>query len=67
MRAHNAQCTCGILVLEANHHGARIVEVPITLNHTLEKRNVAWSHFWQIFHVFPWLFKRTLKDLEKTQ
>jgi glycosyltransferase involved in cell wall biosynthesis len=61
------KCTCGILVLEANHHGARIVEVPITLNHTLEKRNVAWSHFWQIFHVFPWLFKRTLKDLEKTQ
>lgn len=47
------KCTCGILVLEANRHGARIVEVPITLNHTLEKRNIAWSHFWQIFYVLP--------------
>jgi glycosyltransferase involved in cell wall biosynthesis len=59
------KCTCGILVLEANHHGARIVEVPITLHHTLEKRNIAWSHFWQIFYVLPWLFRRTLKDLKK--
>ena len=45
------KCTCGILVLEANHHGARIVEVPITLNHTIKKRNIAWSHLWQIFYV----------------
>jgi len=51
------KCTCGILVLEANRHGARIVEVPITLNHTLEKRNIAWSHFWQIFYVLRQLLK----------
>ena len=51
------KCTCGILVLEANRHGARIVEVPITLNHTLEKRNIAWSHFWQIFYVLRELLK----------
>jgi len=51
------KCTCGILVLEANHNGARIVEVPITLHHTPEKRDVAWSHFWQIFYVLPWLFR----------
>jgi glycosyltransferase involved in cell wall biosynthesis len=51
------KCTCGILVLEANRHGARIVEVPITLNHTLEKRNIAWSHLWQIFYVLRELLK----------
>ena len=51
------KCTCGILVLEANRHGARIVEVPITLHHTLEKRNIAWSHFWQIFYVLRQLLK----------
>ena len=51
------KCTCGILVLEANRHSARIVEVPITLNHTLEKRNIAWSHFWQIFYVLRELLK----------
>jgi glycosyltransferase involved in cell wall biosynthesis len=60
------KCTCGILVLEANRHGARIVEVPITLNQTLDKRNIAWNHFWQIFYVLPWLFRRTLKDLENS-
>jgi len=51
------KCTCGILVLEANRHGARIVEVPITLHHTLKKRNIAWSHFWQIFYVLRQLLK----------
>jgi glycosyltransferase involved in cell wall biosynthesis len=56
------KCTCGILVLEANCHGARIVEVPIILNHTLDKRNIAWNHFWQIFYVLPWLFKRTPRE-----
>ncbi len=51
------KCTCGILVLEANRHGAKIVEVPITLHHTPEKRNIAWSHFWQIFYVLRQLLK----------
>ncbi len=61
------KCTCGILVLEANHYGARIAEVPITINHTSEKRSIAWNHFPQIFYVLRWLFRRTLKDREKTQ
>lgn len=59
------RCTCGILVLEANHHNARIAEVPITLRHIPKKRKIAWSHLWQIFYVLPWLFRRTLKDLKK--
>jgi len=61
------RCTCGILVLEANHHGARIIEVPLTLCHMREKRSIAWSHFWQIFYVLPWLFRRTPRDLKETQ
>jgi glycosyltransferase involved in cell wall biosynthesis len=56
------KCTCGILVLEANRHGARIVEVPISLRHIAKRRSIAWSHFWQIFYVLPWLFRPTLKD-----
>lgn len=59
------KCTCGTLALEANHYGARIVEVPIILRHISKERNVAWSHFWQIFYVLPWLFRRTIKDLKK--
>jgi glycosyltransferase involved in cell wall biosynthesis len=55
------RCTCGILVLEANHHGARIVEMPITIRHVPERRSIAWGHFWQILYVLPWLLKRTPK------
>jgi glycosyltransferase involved in cell wall biosynthesis len=61
------KCTCGILVLEANQYGTRIAEVPITLNHTLDKRSIAWSHFWQIFYVLPWLFRRTPKELKNSR
>jgi glycosyltransferase involved in cell wall biosynthesis len=45
------KCTCGILVLEASHHGARITEVPVALNYIPKGRKIAWSHFWQIFFV----------------
>jgi glycosyltransferase involved in cell wall biosynthesis len=55
------KCTCGTLVLEANHHGATIVEVPITVHRTPERRSVAWGHFRQIFYVLPWLFRPTVK------
>jgi glycosyltransferase involved in cell wall biosynthesis len=55
------RCTCGILALEANHHGARIVEVPITVRYTPERRSIAWGHFRQIFYVLPWLIRQTPK------
>ena len=58
----NGRCTCGILVLEANHHGARIVEVPITIRHISDRRSIAWGHLQQIFHVLLWLFRPSLKD-----
>ena len=61
------RCTCGTLVLEANHHGARIDELPITIRYSPEKRSIAWGHFWQIFYVLPWLFRRTPRDLKETQ
>lgn len=53
----NGKCTCGILVLEANHYGARIAEVPITLRPIPKERKIAWAHFWQIFYVLRWLVK----------
>ena len=45
------RCTCGILVLEAHDHHASITEVPITLRKIDKKRGIAFSHFFQIFHV----------------
>jgi len=53
------KCTCGTLVLEAVQKGARIKEVPITVNKIKKKRKIAWFHFWQILYVFKLLiFKR---------
>ncbi|MFP4642054.1 MAG: glycosyltransferase family 2 protein, partial [Dehalococcoidia bacterium] len=49
------KCTCGILVLEANHHGARTAEVPVSLRPVLKPRKIAWGHFQQIFYVLRWL------------
>jgi len=51
------KCTCGILVIEANRYGARIVELPVTLRHIPEERKIAWSHFWQTFFVLWELVK----------
>lgn len=59
------KCTCGTLVLEANHHGARIAEVPITLHPIPKGRKTAWSHFWQTFYILPWLFRQTPNDSKK--
>jgi len=52
------KCTCGIFALEANYHGARIVEVPITVRSIPKRRKIMWGHFWQILHVLPWLVSR---------
>ena len=51
-------CTCGILVLEAQAYGARIMEIPIKVNNTEKPRGIAWNHFVQFFYVLIWLFRR---------
>ena len=51
------RCTCGTLVLEANRYGARIAEVPVTIQQIPKARKIAWSHFWQIFDVLYLLVK----------
>ena len=55
------RCTCGILVLEANRYGAKIVEVPITMHIISKERKIAWNHVWQIFFVLWWLVKPNYK------
>ncbi len=52
-----ARCTCGVLALEANFYGARIAEVPITVNPSEKKRKIAWHHLIQFFLVLNWLLK----------
>jgi len=51
------QCTCGILVLEANYNGARVIEVPIETAPVSKPREIAWYHLKQIFYVLGWLLK----------
>jgi len=51
------KCTCGIFVLEANSCGAKIKEVPITINPINKKRKIAWHHFKQFFNIVKWLIK----------
>lgn len=53
----NGRCTCGIFVLEAAHLGARIAEVPVSLNPVSKERGIAWGHFMQVLYLLPWLFK----------
>ncbi len=45
------KCVCGILLLEALRYGARIEEVPITINNTNRSRKIAWQHLPQFFIV----------------
>lgn len=52
------QCTCGILVFEANYNGARVVEIPIETLPTNKPREIAWHHINQIFYILGWLLKR---------
>ncbi|HDM22248.1 MAG TPA: glycosyltransferase family 2 protein [Methanomicrobia archaeon] len=45
------KCTCGILVLEAYKHNAKIKEVPIKIRKVDKKRKIAFFHFYQFFYV----------------
>lgn len=56
------RCTCGVFVLEACSAGARIAEVPVHLNVVDKKRKIAWSHFYQVFHVLKMLCYRKSSD-----
>ncbi len=51
------RCICGISVLEAHYLGARITEVPITVNNVKKKRKTAWYHILQLFYVLRWAVK----------
>lgn len=53
----NYKCICGQSVLEAYCLGARILEVPITINSVSKKRKIAWGHFSQFFHTLRWMIK----------
>lgn len=52
------KCTCGTLVLEADHYRSRVVEVPIDIVPVDKPRRIIWSHIGQIFYVLGWLIKR---------
>jgi len=41
------RCICGSLTLEAIRHGARVLDVPITLQDIDEDRSIAWFHLMQ--------------------
>lgn len=52
------RCPCGTFVLEAYQKGAKIKEVPVSINKIEKKRKIAWGHFWQFFYVLKLLFSR---------
>ena len=52
------KCTCGTLVLEAKALGAKILEVPVSINPGKKVTKVAWFHFLQLFFVLKWLIKK---------
>jgi len=51
------KCICGKFALEAYFYGAKITEVPITINSINKKRGIAWHHFLQLFYVLKWIIK----------
>jgi glycosyltransferase involved in cell wall biosynthesis len=53
----NGKCICGLSVLEARHLGAKVIEVPITINILNKRRKIAWSHLFQLFYVLRWMIK----------
>ena len=57
------RCICGISVLEPATMGARIVEVPITLNTVDRRRRTAWYHVPQIWYVLKWLVRPKGRDV----
>jgi glycosyltransferase involved in cell wall biosynthesis len=50
-------CICGILSLEVNAKGGRIMEIPIQLKSVDKPRRIAWYHFRQFFYLLPWMFR----------
>jgi hypothetical protein len=50
-------CICGVLSLEAWTRGARIAEVPVSVQHITKPRRIAWYHVWQFFYLLPWLWR----------
>jgi glycosyltransferase involved in cell wall biosynthesis len=58
----NGRCTCGILALEANFLGARIIEIPIAKGAASGKRKIAWQHALQLVFVIKWLIKSRQKS-----
>lgn len=63
------KCTCGIFVLESASNGAKIAEVPVSINSIDKKREIAWHHFLQFFYIFNWItsskkskFKQNVKN-----
>jgi glycosyltransferase involved in cell wall biosynthesis len=61
------QCTCGILVLEAVYNGARVIEVPIETIQINKRRQIAWYHLKQVFHILGWLLKRKPKQFTSSK
>lgn len=52
-----AACTCGVLGLEVAALGARLAEVPVTLQKVDKPRRIAWFHVRQFFYLLPWLLR----------
>lgn len=52
-----AICPCGIFALEAHRLGARIAEVPITVQRIDKRRSTAWRHFGQFFYLMRMMMK----------
>jgi polyprenyl-phospho-N-acetylgalactosaminyl synthase len=48
-------CICGVMALEAAARGARIVDIPVSLEKVRKRRRIAWYHIRQFFFVLPWL------------
>ena len=53
------KCTCGILILEAQNLGARIVDVPITVSEIDKSRSISWHHCIQIINIIAMLLKKS--------
>jgi glycosyltransferase involved in cell wall biosynthesis len=51
-------CTCGVLVLEANYIGAKIIDIPIKIVRINKSRPIAWHHIQQVFHVISQLLRQ---------
>lgn len=53
-------CTCGVFVLEARSHGARVTDMEVINKDIDKRRRIAWEHFKQLFIVLKWLFSERI-------